>query len=245
MAGLLKQSLGDSGVPSFRFFARGDWLVLMSMVATIYMFLINGALPSSWISLPIVLGGAGFALAAMFLIKRAFRVDVEVGLDGLRVRYGLLAARATKSRDRFIPFASVRSLQFADEKIELEEEGRPPEQWHGWTEQEGFRARIDQARRLAEASKTDAVPMLATPSDGDYRSSAYPKELLLRVVEDPTKSTRVRVAAAVAIRADLDEEDRARVRDAAMATASRELRTELESIMESERDAPARLALRS
>src|SRR5262249_28225525 len=75
------------------------------------------------------------------------------------------------------------------------------------------------------------VSMLRTIGAGanaDMRTAPVPRERLFRIVEDPASPAIDRAAAAVALGADLDEDGRRRLADAAHATAAPKLRVAIE-----------------
>lgn len=74
----------------------------------------------------------------------------------------------------------------------------------------------------------DALPA-TVDARASFRSPALPPAVLLRVVEDATQHEDARVGAALALRDTLDDESRARIRAAAGACASTELRHALEA----------------
>jgi hypothetical protein len=72
-----------------------------------------------------------------------------------------------------------------------------------------------------------------------FRTPAVPEDRLWRIVEDPAQPSPVRAGAAVALRARLDEGGRGRLRVAADACASAELREALEAAGEDDEPAIA------
>lgn len=172
-------------------------------------------------------GGVAIGLAVMPLLQWYFGVSVDVGLDGVRFRYR--RRRRTGPSDRVVPLAALAAVPTANGCVRIEEHGVPVEELSSARGHDAFLARLADARRLAECARA-ATPAIATLAEDGYRSPAYPKDVLLRIVEDPTQGGASRATAAAALRASLDDEDRARVRVAAETTASPELRAQLEEV---------------
>ena len=63
---------------------------------------------------------------------------------------------------------------------------------------------------------------------GGYRSASVPEDTLWRVALDPSEPAEDRIGAGLALRSKLDDEGRARLRVAAEAAASPEVRIALE-----------------
>ena len=79
--------------------------------------------------------------------------------------------------------------------------------------------------------------ILGGDGGGDYRSNAVPEENLWRVTEDPTAEETARVGAAVALRAKLDDDGRARMLRVAEASVSPKVRVALRAAAGVEDDA--------
>jgi hypothetical protein len=69
---------------------------------------------------------------------------------------------------------------------------------------------------------------IGTDANVTLRTAPIPKDRLLRVVEDPSLGSSARAAAAVALRADLDDDARARLRVVGESTAEPRLRVAIE-----------------
>ncbi len=87
----------------------------------------------------------------------------------------------------------------------------------------------------------EALRALASASD--YRQSALPREALWRVAEDPAAEATARAGAAVALRGTITDEDRARLRVAAEASASPRVRVALEAAASAQDDKDVEAAL--
>jgi hypothetical protein len=66
-------------------------------------------------------------------------------------------------------------------------------------------------------------------ANADTRTAPFPRERLLRIVEDPTSPADDRAAAAVAVGASLGAEDRLRLRSVADAVVAPRLRVAIEA----------------
>jgi hypothetical protein len=80
-------------------------------------------------------------------------------------------------------------------------------------------------------------------ASADYREAAVPREALWRIAEDPAADPTARAGAAVALRARIDEADRARLRVAAESSVSPKLRVALEAAASEGDDAEVQAAL--
>jgi hypothetical protein len=76
-----------------------------------------------------------------------------------------------------------------------------------------------------------ALRALGAGGLGGYRSASVPRDLLWSVAESPSAAPDARVAAAVALRRDLDESGRERLRVAAAATVAPKLRVALGNVL--------------
>lgn len=212
----------DQRLGTFRFVAASQGQIARAVLA----FVAASMLPvlPFLLSAPsgaLQVGGVAIGLAVLPLIQRYFGVSVDVGLDGVRLRYR--RRRRTGPGDRVVPLAALAAVRTARGSIRIEEHGVPVEALSSSRGHDAFLARLADARRLAEGARAATPAIAALPEEG-YRSPAYPKDVLLRVVEDPRQSGASRATAAVALRASLDDEDRARIRVAAETTASAERR---------------------
>jgi hypothetical protein len=78
------------------------------------------------------------------------------------------------------------------------------------------------------AEWVSALRSIGTGANADMRTAPVPRERLFRIVEDPASAAADRAAAAVALGGDLDDDGRARLRSAALATAAPKLRVAIE-----------------
>ena len=221
-------------------------------------------------SLPALLFMTPLFYAAMMPSK------IVIGIDGILLRWFW--------RKRFIPMSEITSVANHGERdIEIELSSGRKETLSTTNNRRGTSAHERQHRdavyaRIIEAvnayrqrGPTPDVALLVgrgqrsheewrraleslTHVDRGYRQVALRDEDLWRVVEDPRATADARAGAAVLLRRSLDEEGRARVRIAAEATASPQLRVALDAAMgdseeaidaalcELATDEPARLA---
>lgn len=109
--------------------------------------------------------------------------------------------------------------------------GDREERWFSFLGFDAFMRRMEEAVRLSSEA---AAPTVVAPAlSAGYGQSAYPKDVLLRVVEDRAQDLMTRAAAADAL-SGIDLAERARVRTVAATTASADLREQLEVLAESE-----------
>jgi hypothetical protein len=190
----------------------------------------------------------GFALVALVLLNAVWPTNVSVGRDGVLV--GGLVRRS------FYPFAKIASVQKTKWGVMLvRESGREVEVRTEAKENAKASPNRDALfeciqRRVAELAtqrgETNAAVLLARGGRsveewtrglhalgggevGGYRAPAIPTEEMWRILEDPTSDATARAGAAVALRASLDDEGRARVRAAAEESASPRVRVALEA----------------
>jgi hypothetical protein len=216
----------DRVVESFAFLVgtRRSWvlagklgfalLFLLAYVATL-------VLPSITATVGSVLLLGVLANAAYTFATARWSTKVDVGLDGVRIQ----RARS----DRFVPFHDLEVLTATSTDITVRVGRAPLERWNATERVDAFVAQVARARQNAVATATPLA--VSTAASGfDYRSAAYPNDVLLRIVEDATQVIASRVAAASALRSCLDIEARERVRVAAATTASPELRQTLDEL---------------
>jgi hypothetical protein len=170
---------------------------------------------------------------------------VSVGRDGIFVRHRFMSRR-------FISFAEIRDVEQTDRDLVITltnnttiEMHHPRELIEGDSERRSLIDRIRTAlTAYREAPRAPSVTNAQSETDASYRTSAVPAELLWRVVEDPAAPASERTAAATALKKELDDAGRSRLRIAAGASASAPLRVALETLAaeEDEDDAPAKRA---
>jgi hypothetical protein len=180
------------------------------------------------------------------------RMTVTVGADGVTTES---AARFLRASRTFYPYSKIQSVRLDDDVVLTLDTGKTIRLGvaHDGKEQvpyqipvQALHDRIRRARELYVAGGSSSVTsalargdretaawlrslreLLATPAT--YRTAAISAATLWSVVEDPTERPNVRVGAAVALRAAIDEEGQARLRVATAANASKELRDALEA----------------
>lgn len=229
----------DQRLATFRFFTGSEAKVrrvgVLFAAVSAGLILATAFWLPGWVS---QIWGMCVGLTALPFISWYLSVTVEIGLDAVRLRYP--RPRRAQRSDRVIPLAAVSAVCTGD-RLRIEEHGTLVEELFvrgGW---DIFLSRLAEARRLAAAAHA-TTPTLATAPKEDYRSAAYPQDVLLRVVADPTQSAEARLTAARALHASLDHEERAQIRVAAQTTASPELRAQLEELAQ---EAPPSGALSS
>jgi uncharacterized repeat protein (TIGR03803 family) len=202
---------------------------LVGAGTTLYGETLNGGASGTGALFKIATDGTGFTLLHSLLgglLLRRRHIKVDVGLDGIRVRHG--------GHDRFMPFHAIEWVRALGPKVlSFQVRGEAEVRWFSFVGFDTFVHRVEEARRLAD-SQSGAPPVLAATSVNDYRQSAYPKEVLLRVVEDGGQNVVTRATAADALRFRLEPEERERVRTVAATTASADLRQHFEDLAASE-----------
>lgn len=178
-------------------------------------------------------------------------VRVAVGADGVRVRRLL-------SRSRFIRFGAIESAESDGRDVALQLRNGTVIAMHHPAGKKSWmphvlRDRLDDGRMLVDRINAQIehhkhasgdlrglaragrgtrewLREVAFASDdhGSFRVPAVPPEALWRVVEDPAAPSSARAGAALALRAGLDEEGRARLCVIADACAASKLRVALE-----------------
>jgi hypothetical protein len=191
--------------------------------------------------------GIGFAVSTLSVllygISQAIRLSV--GADGI------LLWRWPGSR-RFISFADIREVtaEGRDFTIILRDDTKlAVHQGSDFAENERDNSALVGRIRAALAAyrETPAAPRISgidVTSDkrASYRTTALPEDQLWRIVEDPSAPASERTAAAGALRLELDDSGRQRLRVAAGASASKELRVALEELAEDDDVTPGKRA---
>lgn len=179
--------------------------------------------------------------------------QVTIGTDGIKVRDGVFS--------RFIAWSDVASTAIQQPSVTSHpylvidtREGKRHSIWLGGdtgTEPSTLLARIDEARAVAAASKSEVPPQLLArggrsvrdwaaalvnllDADAGYRSQNLDPTALLRLVRDATAPIEQRIAAALAL--SKKESTREQVRVVAAATANEQVRVALESATKGELD---------
>lgn len=194
----------------------------------------------------LVVAVAVTALLAASTIKPV----VRVGLDGIEIARG--------RRRRFIPVRDVTGIDMTLAGIELTVRGSPrPILLRCWgVQQAALAARIHEVVRgfggatasAAQLARLDRqgrhlarwredLRRLAAEDGGDYRRIGLAREDLERLLHQGDAPTERRIGAALALAASGDPSERERVRIAAQASASEELRAVLAAIAEDELEA--------
>jgi len=187
-----------------------------------------------------------------FLLVWLSQAAIHVGADGI--------LRTSLGTRRFYPYADITRFEVKSGSVRLWlNSGKAVDlalgQGFGQTQCQAFLARVlpAHAASLAGEPLINTVALVArggrTAADwlealggllrGDaesYRSNAIPAENLWRVADDPAAEETARVGAAVALRASLDEEGRARLLQIAEASASPKVRVALRAAASVEGD---------
>jgi hypothetical protein len=168
------------------------------------------------------------------------RTTIDVGADGIWLSKG----------NTFVPYAELLQVTIENADLVLVRKSHGPLRLgFGGTEQQNeARAacmkRIEEARAAFAMGEAAVHPVALLAPDGrsavgwmkalrsvaGYRSSAVPKDTLLRIVEDASAASPVRAGAAVALARDLDDDSRKRLRVVAQTCAAPRLRVALELV---------------
>lgn len=182
---------------------------------------------------------------------------VRVGTDGIVTRW--------LGRERFIPYASVDSVQTYDEWVGTKQQRGVRVTLHsgeqvklptgqtsiGTSEAARLAQRIAEAREAGRTGDAAATTLLrggrtakewvralrgAGEGAQNLRTAAVPHDVLLRVVEDAGATESARVSAAIAALATADDDAKTRIRVAAEVSASPKLRVALDKVATSPTD---------
>lgn len=201
-------------------------------------------------------GGAFFALYTR-------RMRVTVGADGVHLHQAITGSRFISFRD--LASVSMEKHTITFRLVDLSTvcvhhlgEGRPELGYDREREGAALVARVREAHAAFHAaapsgahglgrgrrSATEWIQHASALREDSvaYRAAAVPNEHLWRIVEDAAASPTERAGAALALRRDLDDAGRTRLRLAAEACAERRLRVALETATE-EDEAALALAL--
>lgn len=205
-------------------------------------------LPAVWIWLPFTLALAGVFHAILRVMAR--ELAVSVGEDGLWVHQSLVSKR-------FISFRDLRGIERSGLDLTITRTDGTTMELHCATFSEGAADDLV-ARVRAGIAASQAAPQRTGEAVGrngrsiaewianakkahertaNYRQPVVPQAELWRIVEDVAAEPTERAGAALALRADLDDDGKTRLRVAAGACASPKLRVALESVVGSDDDA--------
>ncbi|MBX3230397.1 MAG: hypothetical protein KIT84_03315 [Labilithrix sp.] len=235
--------------------AYATWIAIMA-VAGYLLFPLGPNMPLS--RLLEFYGVMAVCCAVIAAIYHRFtpKVHVSVGADGVRLR--------RNRRVTFHPYSSVASAKTTGTDVELTLKDGTAIAFHHQgggklgtlsdreRDAHALVARIEErlaAQRAEPGADTstlarngrdvrDWLREAATVKDSvaSFRTNALPAEQLWRVVEDTTASATERAGAALALRHELDEGARARLRVAADACAAPHLRVALEHVADAADD---------
>jgi hypothetical protein len=192
---------------------------------------------------------------ASFRLLRASACTVTVGNDGISLQ--------EHGKRRFLPWSDVEALSAEDAAVSLRLRSGESFTLIPYARSErsamarDFVRRAEAARNagpaavedgaagaaalLARGGRTTREWIAALRALGDaregYRSVGVPRERLVALVTDGTARIVDRVAAAVALRGVLEDEERERLRVAADASASQELGSRIRVVLDAEDDA--------
>jgi hypothetical protein len=217
---------------------------------------------------PTVLGTFGVELAISFLCAVAFvlrgQTKVVVGSDGLLMKrslggsqylpYSEVASAAIDESDVVLRLRSGQKMRLGlghkrvlgqehagDALVMAIEDARAASAAQGPTQHAALVARGD--RTIGEWLA--ALGKLTDAARASYRQAMLPRAQLWRIVEDVSSPPGTRAGAAVVLRSQLNDGDRARLRIAAEACASPNLRRALEAAAQEEDEAALEHALGS
>lgn len=167
-------------------------------------------------------------------------VQVAIGADGLTLR-------RTFKRARFVPYADIEDVRVEREAayLTLTDGTVVPLRASNAEESSTVEQRIRDALSLYRARNVNAAAAVnrggRTTSEwldatkdrrATYREATVPDEELWNIIEDAAASPTERAGAALALRNELDDTGRDRLRVAAGACAEKKLRVALESVAE-------------
>jgi len=178
----------------------------------------------------------------------AFHRTLEIGVDGIRVRSGVV--------DEFLSYAQIAEVTVRRDSIVIRQQGGresvlPLE--HGARALEVV-ARIQKAAAAAgavatatRAERSETASLLGgvggaelrsigTESDASYRACRVPRERLWSMVEDPSATEAIRARAAVALSGALSAEDRGRLRAVADLSVSPKVRVAVDAALGASKD---------
>jgi hypothetical protein len=191
-----------------------------------------------YVAVPLFFAGA--LLSLYFMASNV--AQVTVGADGIHVK-------RTFSRARFIAYADVREVRLWERTLVVELNDDSKLMLHRDEEGLAHEKRIREALAQHRARNVNAAAAvnrggrttsewLEATSDRrpTYRAAHVPDEELWNIVEDAAASPTERAGAALALRKELDDAGRNRLRIAAGACAEKKLRVALESVAENASD---------
>lgn len=202
--------------------------------------------------LGLVAASAGVAAVAGLFARSLVKPVARVGLDGVEITRG--------RRKRFIPVKDIEGAHLTVTGVELEvRQPRGPGELvllRCWGVQQaallariqevvrGFGSSTASATQLAQLDRhgrdlrtwTEALRRVAADDAGDYRRIGLARDDLARLLAQGDQPPERRIAAAIALASSGDPVERERVRVAARACASEDLRAALDKIAEDEAD---------
>ncbi len=194
-------------------------------------------------------------LATYLSASSLFRTHVTVGADGVTLKEPF-------AKERFIAFAEIAEIDtevghldislVSDETVKLHlplaggrgaqermaalaEAIRDGKKASGGARDANVEARLE-AERGDVGRWIASLRAIGTGADADHRRAAIDGAELWRIALDPNARPAARAGAAVALADGLDEEGRARLRDAARTTASPKIRVAIETAAASPSD---------
>jgi hypothetical protein len=199
------------------------------------------------------LRAVGVALVTTVALALASRpilspIRARVGSDGLSYEW--------LGREYFISFANVERIERTDGRVTLHCSDRSRIRLVNWAQKPLDPTIVDQLEQLlAEFRAIDPAVVPASiarqarrPSDwvqavralvnnaGSYREQGVTRQSLIAWLENPAVPADIRAVAAAALRAEMDDAERARIRVQALHTASPRLRVVLEQAVRSDGD---------
>jgi len=188
--------------------------------------------------------------------KRVGQVTLRIGVDGIFVSGVRSASRPVR---RFLSYQDVEEVSSNNSVVTLHMRGREPIELRSLrSEGEAIEmsdvivARVGAVKQLSASRTAQDVERLPTRGERatrqwlrevrelasrvDYRAPAIRLESFWSVVEGPSRNESERVAAAVALRQQLDDDGAERMRAAVDACASPRTRAALEAILDTNED---------
>jgi hypothetical protein len=221
-------------------------LFIVAIVGVMISLLVQHVIARAAIQL-FTAGSVLIMLAPIFAFRLIVQRKLVVGTDGILVSRPL-------GRSEFIPFGRLREATVKGSDVILSLAGERTRRRFalgGARRMEGadvdvsaraLAQRIEEARGRGRTGELGAATsaLLArgtrsigewmgalaqiTDTAGSFRSSAVPRDQLWRVVDDATATTELRAAAAIALRAELGDDERTRFRVASNVSADPALR---------------------
>jgi hypothetical protein len=245
-------------------FPRGPMSQLVALVPA--LTLIFGVSWGQMMFGPIAIFASAFFLVATIVVwARLRRVKMSIGADGIRVKEGLRKPVFYKHEDiQGVASDGVRvdvALKNGKVKMWNASPAKQPKQDQIELARSIVRRILDarrahdaldvvpaDARALARAGREsrewiDALKRLGDGAQAGFREAAVSRDALLRVVESTRASAVERLAAALALKPSLTQEEAPRIRIAAERCALPELSQRLRVVVDSESPEEAEAAL--